>query len=47
VSKGHDDHLAPLKSLLPDTLKAPAGAANLWRAFAEALTKAKSPAAAA
>jgi hypothetical protein len=28
---------------LPDTIKAPAGAANLWRTFAEALKKAKAP----
>jgi hypothetical protein len=31
---------------LPDTIKAPAGAGNLWRGFAEALKKAKAPAAA-
>jgi len=31
---------------LPDTIKSPAGAANLWRSFAEALKKAKTPAAA-
>jgi hypothetical protein len=29
---------------LPDTIKSPAGAANLWRAFAEAMKKAKAPA---
>jgi hypothetical protein len=32
---------------LPDTIKAPAGTANLWRAFAEALKMVKTPAAAA
>jgi AAA domain len=32
---------------LPDVLKAPTGAGNLWRAFAEALKKAKAPASAA
>jgi hypothetical protein len=31
---------------LPDTIKAPAGAGNLWRTFAEALKKAKTPVAA-
>jgi AAA domain len=31
---------------LPDTIKAPADAGNLWRTFAEALKKAKTPAAA-
>jgi hypothetical protein len=31
---------------LPDTIKAPAGAGNLWRSFADALKKAKTPAAA-
>jgi hypothetical protein len=30
---------------LQDVIKAPSGAANLWRAFAEALRKAKTPAA--
>jgi hypothetical protein len=28
---------------LPDVVKAPSGAGNLWRAFAEALKKAKAP----
>jgi hypothetical protein len=32
---------------LPDAIKAPVGAGNLWRAFAEAMKKAKAPAAAA
>jgi hypothetical protein len=32
---------------LPDAIKAPPGAGNLWRAFAEAMRKAKAPAAAA
>ncbi len=31
---------------LPDTIKAPSGAGNLWRAFAEAMKKAKAPVAA-
>jgi hypothetical protein len=30
---------------LPDAIKVPAGAANLWRVFAEAMKKAKTPAA--
>jgi hypothetical protein len=32
---------------LPDAIKAPVGAANLWRTFAETMKKAKTPAAAA
>jgi hypothetical protein len=30
---------------LPNAIKAPAGAGNLWQAFAEAMRKAKAPAA--
>ena len=32
---------------LPDAIKAPVGAGNLWRAFAEAMRKAKAAAAVA